>query len=85
MKLQQIRGEFKFNRQNLKRIEVTPTEEKIMRRRCEAAFRRGFSHGFLVGRNFKNGLTEQGVLKWRYDPDKRPLTPPGMDRDDWRG
>ena len=51
--------------------------EKIMRLRCEEAFRRGYSHGFLTGRDLKNGLTEKDVLKWRYNPDKRNIGPPG--------
>lgn len=57
-------------------------DERKIQWEIEKAFRRGFSHGFLVGRTIENGLTEKDVLKWRHDKHKGQLTPPGMGLND---
>jgi len=67
-------------------------EERRIQKMCERAFRRGFSHGFLVGcadGDFDAAkrlgivisgekVTPQEVSKWRLSKDKRMIIPPGM-------
>jgi len=57
---------------------VTDYERKHGRL-CEAAFRRGYDHGFFVGNSDKiNKPSAEQIHDWRFSKDKRMIIPPGM-------